>query len=134
MENEGSFGWANAALLLLVGATLAFLACLQCSFWAKLYVSTPAEIEMWWGAEAEAARERMHGEQHADMAAHRRWANRVRRSYNAGLLAFLLGLTACLIPAGGLADASGGRQAVVVLAALGLVLEVAWMVRTRFGG
>jgi hypothetical protein len=134
MQNEAAFGWANAALCFLIGATLAFLATLQFSFWARQFVATPAEIQMWWDAETLSAQEHLHREQHDDMARHRRWSSRVRWSYDVGLLAFLLGLTVCLVPAGGLTEASGGRQVVVFLAALGLVLELAWILRTRLGG
>ncbi len=133
MQNEEAFGWANAALFLLIGATLAFLATLQFSFWSRQFATTPAEIEMWWGTEAQSAPVRLHHEQHDDMEKHRRLSVRVRWSYNVGLLAFLIGLTFCLIPTGGLAEASGGRVAVVVLAAVGLVGELAWIVRTASG-
>lgn len=133
MQNEAAFGWANAALFVLVVATLAFLATLQFSFWARQFAANPSEIEVWWSAEEQSTRERLHREQRDDMEQHRRWSDRVRWSYNAGLLAFLIGLTFCLIPADGLSDASGGRKVVVVLAACGLVLELAWIVRTTRG-
>lgn len=134
MQNEAAFGWANAALLLLIGAAMAFIAALQFSFWARQFASTPSEIEMWWGSRATLEQERMHHEQHDDLQSHRRWANRVRWSYNTGLVAFLLGLGACLVPKGGLVGASGGRQFIVVLVALGVVVELAWIRRTAAGG
>jgi hypothetical protein len=134
MQNEAAFGWANVSLLLLIGASLAFVAALQFSFWARQFASTPGEIEMWWSDEAISEHERLHHEQHDDMQQHRRWANRVRWSYNLGLLAFLLGLASCLVPARGLIEASGGRQVVVGLVVLGLVAELAWIRQTQHGG
>ena len=133
MQNEAAFGWANLALLLLIGAALAFVAALQFSFWARQFAATPAEIEMWWGDEATSEQERMHQEQYGDMRHHRLWANRVRRSYNVGLLAFLLGLTTCLVPEAGVTEASGSRQLVIGLVTLCLVVELAWIRRTQSG-
>lgn len=134
MQNEAAFGWANAALIFLIGATLAFVAALQFSFWARLFAATPDEIEAWWRLDSAREQEQLYREQRDDMAQHRRWANHVRRSYNVGLLAFLVGLTLCLVPAGGLSEASGGRLLVVVLVAAGLVAEVAWIRRAQGGG
>jgi hypothetical protein len=133
-QSKEASGWESFALSLLVVAALAFIAAVQLTFRARQFAVTPPEIEMWWSDPNEPGRrEMLRTEQRFYHANHSVWAKRAGWAYDLGLPSFLLGVTASLVPPGGLFDASAGRLAVVVLALLGFVAELAWLRRTRSG-
>ncbi len=74
---DGS-SWTSAALLLLVGAALAFVDAVQFTFRARQFAVTPPEIEMWWSDPAR--RELLRREQRFYHANHRAWAMAAGRS------------------------------------------------------
>jgi hypothetical protein len=132
VEGHETAGWTSAALILLVFAALAFIAAMQFTFHARRFAVTPPEIEMWWpDADNADRRTQLSREQRGDYARHRSWATWAGRAYDAGMVAFLLGTTAALMPPGGLADASAGRILVCAFGAVGVVAEIAWIIRTR---
>ena len=119
-----NFGWAGVALLALVAATIAFIACVQFTFAARQYVVKPSELEEWL-PEAPNRVELLETEQCAALASFEEWAAWSRRTYNCGIVAFAVGVAAMMVPAGGLGDADGWRIVVFVVALLGLVAELA---------
>jgi hypothetical protein len=131
ISNEKAFRCPTATLFLLVGATLALITTVQCAFRARQFAVTPAEIEQWWPIDDDSGRylrrqyQRYHSEQHTV------WAKRASKAYNVGLLCLLLALALITVPKGAL-DESVGRLAVVALAVLGALAELAWIVYTRF--
>ena len=132
IQAQDSFRWPGVALFLFVAAALAFIAAVQFTFRARQYAVTPPEIEMWWKDPNEPGRrEMLRREQRYYQARHEAWAKPGRTAYDTGILAFLLAVTIILVPHGGLDDASAGRLATIALAAVGLVGEGAWIVRTR---
>lgn len=128
ISSKGAFRWPGATLFLLVGATLAFLASVQFSFWARQYHVTPDELRMWW-PELPEDDEELRWEQHRHRRKHRIWAYRARSAYNLGLLCFLAALPVALAPT---RSASEWRLAAIALAVLGLVLEMIWIGLVRF--
>src|SRR5215467_7059000 len=48
VQQPNSLAWPSLALTLLVLAAIALIASVQCGFWARHYVVTPAEIAAWW--------------------------------------------------------------------------------------
>ena len=132
LQNEGAFEWPNAALLFLLGAAFSFVASLQFTFRARQYRVTPAEIEGWWpDRDDPERREMMRAEQRSYLARHTQWARRASNGYDVALVFLLAGIVVMLVPFGGLSAASDGRVAVVVLALIATVAEVAWIVRDR---
>jgi hypothetical protein len=132
IQGEEAFHWADAALFLLIGAALAFIATVQFTFRARQYTVTPPEIEMWWGDAAEPERrELLRREQRYYRIEHERWARFARGAYEVAIICFLLAATFLLVPAGGIGSASDSRLAVIALAFAGLLGEVGWIVETR---
>lgn len=133
-NTRGSF-WTSAALLLLVGAALAFIAAVQFTFRARQFATTPSEIEMWWrNPDEPGRREMLRRDQRFHLSNHRGWAKRASGAYDVGLLIFLLGITTSFVPPGGFRYASDGRLAVIALALAGFVVEFVWIAQTRRSG
>jgi hypothetical protein len=133
IQSHNRFHWASAALFLLIGAALAFIATVQFTFRARQYAVTPQEIEMWWTDSGESGRrEILRGEQRFYRYQHEMWARLARSGYEVAIVVFLLAVAVLLVPPGGVDAASNGRLAVIVLALAGWVGEVAWILRTRF--
>lgn len=128
MQGKEGSSWKSAALLLLVGAALAFIATVQFTFRARQFSVTPPEIEMWWSHPADPGRrEMLRREQRYYLATHGVWARWAGWAYEIGLLSFVLGVSASLVPRGGPGDASAGRLAVMAMALLGFAAELAWI-------
>jgi hypothetical protein len=133
ITNAAGFYWTNAILFLLVGATLALIASVQLTFRARQYVVTPSELEEWWADHEDAGRRALlRREQRYHRREYRYWSTRARYSYDAGILLFLAGISALLVPPGGVSDASNGRLAAIALAFAGLLLEALSVIRTNF--
>lgn len=129
ISSQGAFHWPSIALLFLTAATLSLLASVQCAFWARLYLVTPADLAEWWGRALDdpARLEAVQEEQRSHRAAHNRWAMKARHFYNGGIVSFLLALAALLVPKGGLDHASATRLAAVGLALAGFIAELVWI-------
>jgi hypothetical protein len=129
IQSGHAFRWATASLLLFVSAALALIAALQFTFRARQFAVSPPELEAWWAdAGSPARREMLRREQRYYRRQHGRWATRARRAYSIGILSFLLGVPALLVPSGGIHP---GRLAVISLALLGCAGEIAWIVQTE---
>jgi hypothetical protein len=118
------FRWASGALTLLLAGAAAFIAAVQCSFWARQYAITPEDIELWrpeYPAERKAALQRLHRRGFAI------WARRFNASYRTGILLLLAGVTAALVPPGTI---GAGRWIAIAVAAAGFLGELAWVLAT----
>ena len=128
IPNEKAFHWPNPTVFLLIAAALALITAVQCAFRARQYVVKPADLEQWLpiddagGMELRRQYQRYHAERHGV------WATAASRAYDVGLLCLLFGLALITMPPGNL---YGWRLAVTVLAFLGALSEVAWIVFTH---
>jgi uncharacterized membrane protein len=119
------FRWTSLTLILLTGATVALIAALQLTFRALQFAVSPSEIEQWWPDADESDRKTMlQGEQGAHQCAYNKWANQARHAYNFGILFFLAGFTAALIPQGAV---STGRLIAILSALAGVTVEFCWI-------
>ena len=125
--------WPGLALLLLAGATLCFVAAVQLTFWAKQFVVTPSELDDWWPDRDDFQESEVEWEQRFHKERHEIWASRARLAYNAGILCFLASLPVMLLPHGSLGRISALRVAAVVVAAIGFILEAAWVTLAHRG-
>jgi hypothetical protein len=131
ISSADKFRYVNATLFLLVAATLALIASVQFTFRARQFAATPPEIEAWW-PDHERRRETLRREQRYHRREYDTWANLARRAYNLGLLCFLLGVAALLVPPGSLHHTPHGRLAVILLALAAFAIEIVWIVYTRW--
>jgi hypothetical protein len=131
ISNEEHFGAAGMALFALILATIALVACVESAFHARLYVVTPSELEEWRPDHAEAKRvEMLEREQDIARKAFDQWADRARRAYNVGIIAFSVGVVFLLVPKGGVHRAHGWHRATLVLACVGAIAEIGSVVWT----
>jgi hypothetical protein len=135
LSSQNSFARPSLALLLLVGATLAFIGAVQCSFWARCFLVSPGELAEWWGDDLKDPERlrKVEAEQRSATKQHATWALRSSWFYNGGIALLLLALPVLLIPPGGLAGASTARTATFVLAVVGFVAEALWIAESQAG-
>jgi hypothetical protein len=127
----------DIALAILVAATVALLAAVQCAFWARQYQASPDEIEQWRGGlddlsdpKRMSAWEEARREQFGYDTLQKRWIGRFRWTYHCGILLVLAALIVLLIPGGHIAV---GRWVAIAIAAAGVVAEVIWIAATELG-
>jgi hypothetical protein len=134
ISSADAFHWVSATLFLLVGATFSFVGCVQLTFRARQFVVTPSQIEEWWpNHEQPSVHERLRREQRYHHQEYKKWARLARSAYNVGVLAFVLGIAALLVPKPGIRHMSDGRLTVFVLALAAFACEVAWISWTALG-
>lgn len=133
------FEHASVVLLALMGATVALLYCVQCSFHGQAWSFGVSEVALWRELvdEKEAADptdsplERIlqwtHQRQNAE------WRRKTKTLYDLGILFLLAALVLALVPkgAGSLRDLGAGRAIAICIALTGLIVELAWVARTR---
>jgi hypothetical protein len=133
LSSEESFRWPTVTLFLLGCSLLALLAAVQATFHARQYVVTPSEIEEWYpDSDVPSMRQHLREQQRWHWREHTTWAGRATLAYDAGLASFLLALATITVPTGPLDDVSRGRWAVVAVALLGVIAELAWIAETRW--
>jgi purine-cytosine permease-like protein len=133
ISNEQAFPWVAPALLALVLATAAFIACLEFAFVARGYAITPSDLEEWATAPYGQQRtEWLEAEQGLAIRGFRRWAKLARWAYNVGIVAFSVGVACVLVPKGGLSDATDARLAAFLLAVTGCVAELVAIAATAW--
>jgi len=131
ISNEQDFPCVAPALIGLVIATAAFIACLEFAFFAREHVVTPSDLEEWApGLGGSERAEWLGSEQRTAIGKFRRWANRARWACNVGIVAFGAGVACVLLPKGGPSHATDARLAVFALAVAGCFAEVAASVTT----
>jgi hypothetical protein len=124
ISNESDFPWVAPALLALVLATAAFIACLEFAFLARDYAVTPGELQEWAPGDEPQRAQWMEAEQRLAISRFRTRAALARWSYNVGIVAFSVGVACVLVPKGGLHHATDARLAVFALALAAGVAEV----------
>jgi hypothetical protein len=117
----GDLRWPNLALCLLVASGVSFIAAVQCGFWARQFVVTPDELRQW---HPEYAQGRMHALQRLHARCFQRWNGRLNRSYRAGIVLLLLGVTFALVPPG---HVGWLRSLAVAIAAAATAAELLWI-------
>lgn len=123
ISSEEDFPWVAPALIGLVLATAAFIACLEFAFVARSYAVTPSDLEEW-ASDGSQRTEWLKTEQQTAVGKFRTWAKLTRWAYNVGIVAFSAGVACVLVPKGGLCHATDARLAVFALAAAGCIAEV----------
>lgn len=119
--------YANGALLILALATIAFIATIQLTFWAKRFVVTPSQILEWWPEPSNERLEALKREQRHHMKRFGVWSNRTRHAYNVGILLFLASIPVLLVPQESLID-NRVRLVAVIAAIAGFLVEAVWIV------
>jgi hypothetical protein len=118
------FRWPSATLVLLLAGGVAFVAAVQCSFWARQYAITPEDIDLW---RSEYSRERKLALQHLHKLGFDIWAGRFNVAYRAGILLLLGGIALALVPRGSIGPV---RFLAIAVAAAGLLAELCWVFST----
>lgn len=129
IQQPGQFRFPGATLLLLSGAIVLLLTCVQCGFWARQYFASPDEAASWF-PDYDTSRERqdkVQEEQRNNYAFYLRWANRARLTYAAGIVAVYCALAASLVPTSE-ADDVRLRGVAALVFALAAVAEILWTV------
>ena len=91
--------WVNLTLALLMLAAFSLVACLQLTFRARQWVTSPSEIEQWFpDAQDEERQQVLRGEQKEHHQNYKLWSNRARYSYNFGILALVLAVFSAMVP------------------------------------
>ena len=115
------FRWPSLVLTLFLGAGVCFITAVQCSFWARQYAITPQDIEAWrpnYPLERKIALQRLHSQ------GFRIWVRRLNRWYKIAILLLLAGLVLALVPPG---EVGAGRLLALVVAGIGFVGELGWV-------
>jgi hypothetical protein len=121
IPQSDTFRLGDLALILLAAAAVCFIATVQCTFWARQYVVTPQEIEMWrpgYPAERRIALQRLH------KGAFDTWSARSVWCYRAGILFVMAGVAVALVPEG---SVGLGRWVSIAVLAVGFVGELLWI-------
>jgi hypothetical protein len=123
VQQPSSLAWPSPALALLVLAAIALITSVQCGFWARHYVVTPAEIAAWWPMMDPKDRWNRVREVQWHAAHHyQRWDRYTRITYAAGIVALWLGVGVALVPD----HPSAYRWVPVALAWSAALAEVVW--------
>jgi hypothetical protein len=134
IATPGPVRWPEVALSLLVAATVALLAAVQCAFWARQYQVLPDEMEQWRGglegdgAIEEGAWAEARREQFGFAALQAVWIRRFRWAYHSGILMVLAALIVLLVPGGNI---SAGRWLAIGIATIGGLGELTWIIATE---
>jgi hypothetical protein len=116
--------WPEATLALLVLSALLLIAAVQASFNARSWVVPLSEFLTRLEATPEPDRAVVTGTYAQGLTKHAFWLNVTRWAYNLGILFLLAGLAFVLVPKG---DVSAAQSGVIALAAVGFLLEAAWL-------
>lgn len=130
LQDAERLRWPNVVLLLAVIAASALVMSVQAAQWARSFCVTPWDAARWW-PDASASEK---GFLRKELIEHDRsyvaWRGRQTRSFHLGVVALLSALTVALVPPPAPPDGSipGLRWVVVVVAAVGVAAELAWVV------
>jgi hypothetical protein len=124
LPSPENFRWPNAALACLLAGGVAFIAAVQCWFWARQYAITPDDIKRWnpnYPEGRKRALQRLHN------VGFYKWNGRLLLSYRAGISLLLVGMTFALVPPGEVGWLRGVTIGIAALATLG---ELWWIFAT----
>jgi hypothetical protein len=119
--------WNDVVLALFVGAGLTLIGSVQAGFWARRYLVTPQDLAGWYPAQIsqDQPNDWMRTVQQDHAGRCRRWTDRTRRMYNAGITLLVAGVAVVMVPSGSIA---GTRWIPIAVAAAGLGVELCWLV------
>jgi hypothetical protein len=126
VPDASKYRMADTGLSLIAGAAIAFIASVQCAFWARQYAVTPTDLEAWYPV-GEVSREERVGRQKQHRLAFLRWNHRANQSYRIGLLLLLSGTAVVLVPPG---SVEAGRLTAIAIVGAGFVGELLWIFST----
>lgn len=95
-QAPANFALSGVTMLTLAVAAVYFVVCVQCGFWARQYLASPADLAAWEFPidDAQKKVQAEHGR------AYEAWRYRTRKSYQVAILVLTLGLAFALVPRG----------------------------------
>ncbi|TDB97628.1 hypothetical protein [Actinomadura sp. 7K534] len=132
--NDENFRWPGLTLLVLVIASLLFVASMQLHFYARQYLYSIADIEDWYGSRISGEEPNLYeallAQQGDDFGKWRRFNNGATNSFNAGTLLLASGIALALIPQVG--REMEWRWSAVALLVACTVIDLIWIVYLYF--
>jgi hypothetical protein len=121
---DSNVRWPEPTLALLLLAALLLIGAVQASFNARSWYIPLSDFLTRLEATPTNRRQVVTGTYAQGLTKHKFWLTATRYAYNFGILFLLTGLVFVLVPEG---EVSTCRYGVIALAAVGLVLETAWL-------
>jgi hypothetical protein len=129
-DDSVNFRWPGATALALATAAVALIGSVQCTYYARQYFWSGAEVSDWWPEmKADTGLEALLRQEQAE--AFSRWGGWIRwarTTYDFGILALLAGLGLGLAPQHGSGLQNSLRWAAVIVAFVACVGEAVWIV------
>lgn len=118
--------WPEASTAVIVASSLAQIAAVQSSVWARHYDTTPDELAQWYPGEMVdgVPSEWLRGVQLSHVRNASVWAGWARRAYHLGIILLLLGLTLLFVPPG---ETEPAREILIAVPFTGLLGESVWL-------
>jgi hypothetical protein len=122
------FRWPGVALLALTIAAVLLVLAVQCGFRCRQFLYSSADVAQWWpDADNATGREaRLRKQQHDDFARWESWERGARLTYNAGIVAFAVGLASALAPMGDTGIQGSFRWVAAGIATASAIGEAIW--------
>jgi hypothetical protein len=124
LKSDSPVRYPGTATAFVALSVLLLLGSVQCSMWARQYAVTPAQMLEWW-PDADTTRKsdiRTSQWRYACLAT--KWLTRARWTYQAGILALLVGVSIILVPK----QWTFSRMVAEGLVCTGVIGEFLWMV------
>ncbi|TDC64419.1 hypothetical protein E1200_20310 [Actinomadura sp. GC306] len=132
--HDDNFRWPGLTLLILIIASLSFIASMQLHFYARQYLYSIADIEDWHGSDIASADPDRYGallaQQGDDFSKWKKLNNGATGSFNAGTLLLASGIALALIPHVG--REMEWRWAAVALIVACTLIDLAWIIYLYF--
>jgi hypothetical protein len=129
-DDAPNFRWPGAAILSLVIAAIALIGAVQCSFNARQYIWSAAEVVEWWpDMEEGSPREvRLRNEQDLAFRRWKAWVKWARTTYDVGILSLLTALALTIPPPHSAGIQSSLRWGASGVAFAACACDAAWIV------
>lgn len=119
-----NFALPGLAMLTLAIAAVFFVICVQCGFWARQYLASPADLQAWQFPSTSAQKVA----QAEFCRAYEAWRDRTSKSYKVAILILTLGLAFTLVPLGSEGVVNYvARWLAVAIVAVAFVFEYCWI-------
>lgn len=134
LQAPGELEFSSVALLLLVSAALLLIIAQQYVLRAQRVYVSPDQWAAWMTLVSETRKRYLRGELEDHLTRHEQWIDRAEVTFNAGIFVLLVGVAFALVPdVDAFHEIPEGRLAASVVALLGGVAELGWVVYDRQG-